>query len=146
MLFAPVSIRTAGFVVVVPMRESHAAEEGLGLRPEFGDLRPQRPGYVLYKSSRPTVFVRTGRSLDLMHSLTTFVSERPVELHDVTAGAAPPHCDRAACTPCSENLCVNQLAPAAAENCKSVEPTRVSRGDAIVSATCSRSSPRSVPG
>ena len=32
-------------------RESHAAEEGLGLRPEFGDLRPQRPGYVLYKLS-----------------------------------------------------------------------------------------------
>ncbi len=48
-----------------------------------------------------------------MHSLTTFVSERPVELHDVTAGAAPPHCDRAACTHCSENLCVNHLAPAA---------------------------------
>jgi hypothetical protein len=36
-------------------REPHAAEEGLGLRPEFGDLRLQRPGYVLYKLSRPTV-------------------------------------------------------------------------------------------
>jgi hypothetical protein len=36
-------------------RESHAAEEGLGLHPEFGDLRPQQPGYVLYKLSRPTV-------------------------------------------------------------------------------------------
>jgi hypothetical protein len=42
----------------VPMRferESHAAEEGLGLHPEFGDLRPQRPGYVLYKLSRSRV-------------------------------------------------------------------------------------------
>jgi hypothetical protein len=48
-----------------------------------------------------------------MHSLTTFVSERPVELHDATAGAAPPHRDRAACSPCSENLCVNRLAPVA---------------------------------
>ena len=31
----------------------------------------------------------------------------------MTAGAAPPYCDRAACTSCSENLCVNRLAPVA---------------------------------